>query len=157
MVTLTSSDSLLERIRNRQAVVCVIGLGYVGLPLATVFEEAGLGTIGIDVNEVKVNSINNGVSYIREIPDQRLSRLTAGESPTLRATCEFDVLSDADAVIICVPTPLSKTKDPDVSHIISATAQIAERLHRDMLIVLESTTYREPQRNFFCRPSRMHS
>ena len=118
----------------------MIGLGYVGLPLAVVFAEAGFPVVGIDTDEAKVNSVNRGISYVGDVPSETLSRLRR-EKGGLRATADYSVLSDTDVVLICVPTPLGKTKDPDVSHIVSAAENIALRMHPDMLVVLESTSY----------------
>ena len=148
--------NLLQRIESRQAVISVVGLGYVGLPLALRFAEAGFRVVGIDVNEARVRSINLGESYIQDVSSETLEPITLrgsgadstgrppGEHPrrgTLRATTDYDVLKDADAAIICVPTPLSKTRDPDLSSVVAASDEIAKRLHQGMLIVLESTTY----------------
>ena len=131
---------LSEKIETRKAVISVIGLGYVGLPLAVVFAEAGFPVVGIDTDEAKVNSVNRGISYVGDVPSETLSRLCR-EKGGLRATADYSVLSDTDVVLICVPTPLGKTKDPDVSHIVSAAENIALRMHPDMLVVLESTSY----------------
>lgn len=162
--------SLLQKIESRQAVVAVIGLGYVGLPLAVVFAEAGFRVIGIDINEERIEAINRGESYISDVPSAQVAalathrtsmrpstrpgrnsggrrRLPAAQPSALRhagrlsGTTDYDALYDADAAIICVPTPLDKTKEPDMSYIIAVTDEIGQRLHRDMLIVLESTTY----------------
>ena len=138
---------LLEKIQNRKAVVAVIGLGYVGLPLATVFAQAGFKVIGLDVDQRKVDAVNLGQSHIDDVPSAVLERVTIsrdndnGTAPGLFATSNYDALADADAAIICVPTPLSKTRDPDLSYIIAAADDIAGRLHRGMLVVLGSTTY----------------
>ncbi len=128
---------LKERIQQREAVVGIIGLGYVGLPLAVAFAEAGFRVIGIDVDARKVEAINRQESYIEDISSETLATLPR----PIEATTDFAALVDCDAVSVCVPTPLSKTGDPDVSYIISATDQIARYLHPGMLIVLESTTY----------------
>ncbi len=156
--------NLIEKIDTRDAVVSVIGLGYVGLPLAVAFAEAGFRVVGIDTNQERVNELNRGISYVQDVASEKVAALagahpagelqadsaqqgTAGQDSALRqvgrltATTNYDVLHDADVVIICVPTPLSKTKDPDLSYIISVTDQIARRMHSEMLIVLESTTY----------------
>ena len=132
--------NLQDRIASREAVVAVVGLGYVGLPLATVFSDAGFRVIGIDRDPVRVTSINAGESYIEDVPSGTLQRAVRA-SHKLWATTDYDALSEADAVIICVPTPLSKAKDPDVSHIQSAADDVARRLRTGMLIVLESTSY----------------
>jgi UDP-N-acetyl-D-glucosamine dehydrogenase len=117
----------------------VIGLGYVGLPLAVEFARAGYRTTGIDLDATKVRAIMDGRSYIDDVPSSEVAALRA--EGRLDATTDFDVLSELDTVNICVPTPLRKTKDPDLSFIVSAAEEIAVRLHRGMLIILESTTY----------------
>jgi len=129
--------SLLEKINRREAVVGIIGLGYVGLPLAVVFAKVGFQVIGIDIDEQKVESINQQQSYIEDVDSQTLREL----SPAIQATTDFSALQQCDAVSVCVPTPLRKTGDPDVSYIISAADKVAEFLHPGMLVVLESTTY----------------
>ena len=138
--------NLLDKIESKEAVVSVIGLGYVGLPLAVVFAEAGFRVVGIDVDQSRVDSINRGESYVQDVPSERLAGLAvngawSSSSTKLSATTDFDVLRDVDAVIICVPTPLSKTRDPDLSNIVAASDEVALRLHTGMLVVLESTTY----------------
>ena len=134
---------LIDRVKTRKAMVSVIGLGYAGLPLAVVFAEAGFRVVGVDVDKTRVESINRGESYVQDVPSQRLTRVTlnSGRPEQLSATTNYDAVADADAVIVCVPTPLSKTKDPDLSYILSAADEIARRLRPGMLIVLESTTY----------------
>ncbi len=132
-------------------------MGYVGLPLASAFANAGFRVIGIDRDKARVESINRGESYIPDVSTDILARVTGniasspkrqpqepppyGSGPMLSATTEYRHLAHADAAIVCVPTPLSKTKDPDLSYIINAADQIAEYLHPGMVIVLESTTY----------------
>lgn len=132
-------EALKERIESRDLTIAVIGLGYVGLPLATAFAEVGFRVIGIDVDEKKVRLVNRGISYIEDMASERLSSLV--DQGFLRATSEFDILDTCDAVSICVPTPLGKTGAPDVSHILGAADAIAEHLHPGMIVVLESTTY----------------
>lgn len=132
-------EVLLERLRTRQAQVAVIGLGYVGLPLATVFGEAGFRVIGIDVDARKVEALQNGLSYIQDVPSEQIARLV--QNGRLRATTDFAALAQVDAVSICVPTPLRKTGDPDLSYILAATQELAKYIHPGMVIVLESTTY----------------
>jgi UDP-N-acetyl-D-glucosamine dehydrogenase len=133
------SARLLERLNSRQATVGVVGLGYVGLPLAVEFANGGLTAVGIDLDARKVAAIQRGKSYIPDVPTADVAALvTAGR---LQATTDFRVIKDLDTVNICVPTPLRKTKDPDMSYIVSAVEAIAEHLHPGMLIVLESTTY----------------
>jgi UDP-N-acetyl-D-glucosamine dehydrogenase len=130
---------LLERIRSRRARCGVVGLGYVGLPLAVEFARAGFVTTGIDLDERKTRAINDGVSYIDDVPTTMVAQLRA--EGRLQATTSFDVVSELDTINICVPTPLRKAKDPDLSFIVSATEAIATRLHPGMLVILESTTY----------------
>ncbi|MGC8839511.1 MAG: nucleotide sugar dehydrogenase [Anaerolineae bacterium] len=132
------AETLLQRIEGREAVVSVIGLGYVGLPLAVAFGEAGFPVVGVDVDQGKVEAVNRGASYVQDVPSEVLGRLVGAG---LRATTDYDVLREADAAIICVPTPLGKTKDPDLSYVVAAADAVAQRLHRGMLVVLESTTY----------------
>ena len=131
--------ALIERINAVNLKIAVIGLGYVGLPLAVAFAEKGFKVAGIDVDEKKVRLINCATSYVEDIPSERLSPLVS--SGLLHATNQFDVLDSCDAVSICVPTPLRKTGAPDVSHVLSATDAIARYLHSGMVIILESTTY----------------
>jgi len=132
-------EQLLTLIRSREARVGVIGLGYVGLPLAVEFARAGFNVTGIELRPDKVQSVNAGTSYISDVSDDILAPLVA--TGHLSARQDFDVLSDLDAISICVPTPLSKSRAPDISHIISATEEIARHHRQGQLIVLESTTY----------------
>lgn len=132
-------QQILEKIETRSLRVGVIGLGYVGLPLAITFAQAGFHVDGLDVDEQKVVKANRGESYIPDIPDRTLQALIAEER--LHFTTDFAVLDMVDAVSICVPTPLRKTRDPDISYIIAATQQVQAHLHAGQLIVLESTTY----------------
>ncbi len=131
--------TLLEKIRRHEARVAVIGLGYVGLPLVVEVARAGFHVTGYDKNAERVTSINRGQSYIKDVPDQALGELLTSER--LIATTDPDCLSHADAVIICVPTPLNKSKAPDNSYIIAAAEDLLPHMHRGMLIVLESTTF----------------
>jgi UDP-N-acetyl-D-glucosamine dehydrogenase len=130
---------LLARIESRKARVAVIGLGYVGLPLAVEFARSGFPTFGIDVDERKVAALNAGRSYVIDVPAGDLAETVP--SGRLKATTDFGVLAGCDAVSICVPTPLSKTHDPDLSYVIAAVDMVARHAHPGMLIVLESTTY----------------
>jgi UDP-N-acetyl-D-glucosamine dehydrogenase len=159
-------DELIAKFYTRNAHIAVIGLGYVGLPLAVNFAQAGYRVTGIDLDPRKVDAINRGESYIEDVPAAAVAALagqhaaqtgvamaaqrhdgglqTFGEShgqPLLSATTDYAVLSQCDAVSICVPTPLNKTGDPDISYIAHASEQIARYLHRGMVVVLESTTY----------------
>ena len=130
---------LLRKISGRDAQVAVVGLGYVGLPLAVEFAESGFCVIGMDVDAEKVQQINAGESYIDDVAGERVRDLV--EAGKLSATGCYSDLRQVDAISICVPTPLRKTRDPDMSHIIQAAQSIAEIRHPGMLIVLESTTY----------------
>ena len=134
-----TKKTLLERIERRSAQVSVVGLGYVGLPLAVEFARAGFRVTGIDLDQTKIEALNAGRSYIPDVETQEVGDLVA--EGLLSATDDYSVLKDADTISICVPTPLRKTKDPDMSFIISAADQIARYSHAGMLIVLESTTY----------------
>ena len=128
--------SLIEKIRAKEARLSVIGLGYVGLPLLVEFARAGFKVVGVDVDDRKVKSVNEGVSYIKDVPSKDLRE--AIDRGVLSATTVFGVLADADTVNICVPTPLRKTRDPDISFIVSAVDEIRKYLHGQMLIILES-------------------
>ncbi|HZT75621.1 MAG TPA: nucleotide sugar dehydrogenase [Vicinamibacterales bacterium] len=134
-----SPNGLRNKLQARTARAGVIGLGYVGLPLAVEFARAGLTTTGIDLDRRKVDAVNQGTSYIPDVQTADVARLVADQK--LSATTDFSVIAGLDTINICVPTPLRKTKDPDMSYIVSAVEQIAKYLHRGMLIVLESTTY----------------
>jgi len=139
MPDVDSREALLSRIRRKEFTAAVIGLGYVGLPLAVEFAEAGIFVIGIDTDGEKIRAIRAGNSYIGDVSSDSLR--AAVESGRLRATTDYSALAEADTVNICVPTPLRKTKDPDLSYVVSAAEAIMKYLHRGMLIVLESTTY----------------
>jgi UDP-N-acetyl-D-glucosamine dehydrogenase len=132
-------DEIINLIRDKRARVGVIGLGYVGLPLATEFAGKGFNAIGFEVDESKVRQINAGKSYIGDVASESIKESV--DSGRLKATTDFDYLKECDAIIICVPTPLRKTKEPDVSFILAAAEQIQKRLRRGQLIILESTTY----------------
>jgi UDP-N-acetyl-D-glucosamine dehydrogenase len=132
-------QTLREKISTRSLHVGIIGLGYVGLPLATTFAEAGFHVTGIDVDQQKIDAANRGESYIPDIASSTLQALI--DTKRIDFTTDFAVLDDIDAVSICVPTPLRKTRDPDISYIISAVQQVRAHLHPGQLIVLESTTY----------------
>jgi UDP-N-acetyl-D-glucosamine dehydrogenase len=130
---------LEERFARRRATVAVIGQGYVGLPLAVEFARAGFPVYGIDVDERRIARLARGDSYIQDIPRRELAPLV--REGRLRPTTDFSVLKKAHAVSICVPTPLGKTRDPDMSFVLAASEQVAKYLHKDQLVVLESTTY----------------
>lgn len=131
--------SLIDKINNKSARVGVIGLGYVGLPLAIEFVNAGYEVIGIDTDEKKVDSINSGINYIKDVKESSLKN--AVDKNLLKATKSFREVKNLDAISICVPTPLNKEKNPDISYIVSVMDEIKNYIHQNMLIVLESTTY----------------
>src|SRR5882762_4944093 len=132
-------EQIIALIKAKRARVGVVGLGYVGLPLLTEFARAGFQAIGFEVDAGKAARINAGDSYIGDVPGSVVKELV--DTGQLQATTDFDHLKDCDAIIICVPTPLRKTKEPDVSYILAAAEEIKQRLRRGQLVVLESTTY----------------
>ncbi|MBI3680978.1 MAG: nucleotide sugar dehydrogenase [Acidobacteria bacterium] len=133
------AEELEQKLLNRTAEVGIIGLGYVGLPLAVEFAKAGFRVSGIDVQLDKVEKLNRGISYIQDISSEEVASLV--EAGKLRATTDFSVISSLDTVNIAVPTPLRKTKDPDMSYVVSACQEVAKYAHPGMLVILESTTY----------------
>ncbi|HTM02136.1 MAG TPA: nucleotide sugar dehydrogenase [Vicinamibacterales bacterium] len=135
----TIAASLLAKIQNRTARAGVVGLGYVGLPLAVEFARSGLRTTGIDLDGRKVDEVNAGHSYIPDVPTADVAALHS--EGLLQATADFSAILGLDTVNICVPTPLRKTKDPDMSYVVAAAEQIAKYLQPGMLVILESTTY----------------
>ncbi len=135
----TRRGAFLRRVSDRSAQVGVIGMGYVGLPLAVEFAKAGFRTVGFEIDAKRAATLNAGRSYIQDVPTADVRRLV--KAGRLRATLDFNLLRGMDAIDICVPTPLRKTRDPDVSYIMAAVDQIAPRLRGEQLIVLESTTY----------------
>ena len=135
----TYKDILAKKIEDRTARISVVGLGYVGLPLAVEFVRAGFDVTAIDLDERKVEAINQCRSYIKDVPGEAVR--SAVESGKLRATINYRALLEVDTISICVPTPLGKTKDPDITYIVSATESIASNFRPGQLIVLESTTY----------------
>jgi len=130
---------LLDRIAKKTAVLGVVGLGYVGLPLAVEKAKAGYRVVGFDIQPSRVQLVNDGVNYIGDVVDTELAELVNGR--VLTATTDYDRISEVDAVMICVPTPLDKYKQPDTSYVENSAREIAKRMHRAMLVVLESTTY----------------
>ena len=143
-------DQLLAKINDHNAVVAIVGLGYVGLPLAVAFAEHGFPVIGIDVDARKVTSLNHGESYVQDIPSERLAAIVAGGNPAaagnpgrrhIPGDDRLRRTRTCDAAIICVPTPLNKTRDPDVRFVIAAGESVADHIHPGMLVALESTTY----------------
>ena len=139
MSDVASQEDLLARLKRKDFTAAVIGLGYVGLPLAVEYAGAGIRVIGIDSDGTKIRAIRSGQSYIDDVPSEMVK--AAVDAGLLRVTSDYSALAEADTVNICVPTPLRKTKDPDLSYVVNAAEQVAKYLHRDMLIVLESTTY----------------
>ena len=133
------SAVLLKKIEKRSATVGVIGLGYVGLPLAIEFAKAGFPVLGFDTDAAKVRMVNAGQSYIKHIPAERVRELSGRKG--CRASADADDLKKADCILICVPTPLTRQREPDMTYIISTTSTIAGRLRKGQLVVLESSTY----------------
>ncbi|MCP4482332.1 MAG: nucleotide sugar dehydrogenase [bacterium] len=132
-------NNLLRKINNKSAVIGVIGLGYVGLPLAVEKAKSGYSVIGFDVQKEKVESVNNGENYIGDIMDTDLAEVV--NSNKLSATFDFSFIKDVDCIAICVPTPLDSKLQPDTSYVEASAKNIAKYLHQGMLIILESTTY----------------
>lgn len=132
------SQNLIQKIQQRQAVVGIIGLGYVGLPLALRFNQVGFRTIGFDIDKAKTEQLNNGQCYIEHIP---ATNVRAAISQNFTATCDFSQITQCDAVILCVPTPLNKYREPDISFIVNTIENIKPFLREGQLISLESTTY----------------
>lgn len=132
-------EALLKKIENREITVGVVGLGYVGLPLAVEKAKAGFKTIGFDVQEEKVNLVNEGHNYIGDVVDSDLKKLV--EAGMLSATTDFSFVKDVDFIAICVPTPLDKHQQPDISYVKNSTIEIAKHMTKGTMVVLESTTY----------------
>jgi UDP-N-acetyl-D-glucosamine dehydrogenase len=132
-------NELLKKIESKQASVGIVGLGYVGLPLAVEFAHAGFQVTGIDIDATKVETLNRGESYIQDIPTSVLGPLV--KAGKIKATTDFGVVAGLDTINICVPTPLRKTKDPDMSYIVNSCQEVAKYFHPGVLVILESTTY----------------
>jgi len=130
---------LEEKLKNNSAVVGVIGLGYVGLPLAVAFAEAGYSVFGFDMQDERVHQVNEGKSYIADVSPKQLAKLI--NNGQLLATNSYDDLSNADVICICVPTPLTKTREPDLSYVVTVSENISKVLKPSQIIILESTTY----------------
>jgi UDP-N-acetyl-D-glucosamine dehydrogenase len=139
MKSVSLSSGLKEKLLNKSAILGVVGLGYVGLPLSVEKAKAGFKTIGFDVQETKVRMVNSGINYIGDVINEDLEQIV--KSGKLSATTNFAEVAKADCVCICVPTPLDKHQQPDISYVKSSAESIVPYMHRDMLIVLESTTY----------------
>jgi UDP-N-acetyl-D-glucosamine dehydrogenase len=136
---MTTKDTLIKKLQDKTAKIGILGMGYVGMPLAVVFAEKGFNVLGIDPDPRKVDTFKKGISYIQDVPTETVARLHKADK--LNMTADFAALAEMDAVSICVPTPLRQTGDPDMSFILSATEQLAKYVHKGMVIVLESTTY----------------
>lgn len=136
---MSSQTDLAELIQNHSVRLAVIGQGYVGLPLAVEFARAGFRVNGLDTDRERVSALNDGLSYSPDVESERLLELLADKR--YRATSDFSALDESEVVIICVPTPLRKSKDPDISFVVAAAEQIAARFHPGQLVILESTTY----------------
>lgn len=132
-------ERAIEKFTGRRAYVAILGLGYAGLPLACCFAEAGFHTRGFDIDEDKIRALQAGRSYIGHIASQRIAHLL--ESGYLRPTTDFVELKDCDAAIICVPTPLDRSRNPDLTYVLNTAKTVTEHLHAGQLVVLESTTY----------------
>ncbi len=131
--------NLIEKINQREATIGIVGLGYVGLPLVVAFAEAGFKVLGVDIDAQKVAAMNNGLSHVEDVEDATVQKLvSAGQ---FEATTDYSRLTEADTISICVPTPLHKTKDPNISYIVSAAEQIAKAGVSGKLVILESTSY----------------
>jgi UDP-N-acetyl-D-glucosamine dehydrogenase len=137
--TVATFEALKGKIQNKTARVGIVGLGYVGLPLAVEFANAGFSVTGIDVQESKVEGLNRGESHVQDVPSAEIGKYVGAKK--FRATTDFSVVRELDTINICVPTPLRKTKDPDMSFIVSAVEEVAKHFHPGLLIILESTTY----------------
>jgi UDP-N-acetyl-D-glucosamine dehydrogenase len=138
------TSTLLARIQNKTATVGIIGLGYVGLPLARAFTTAGIRVLGFDIDPNKIVKLNAGRSYIKQIPDSVIAGM---RSNGFEATDRFDRLNEPDAVLVCVPTPLTESREPDLTYVVNSAQAIAAKLRPGQLIVLESTTYPTTTRN----------
>ena len=132
-------ENLIKKIENKEIVVGVVGLGYVGLPLAVEKAKAGFKTIGFDVQDAKVKMVNEGHNYIGDVVDNDLKELV--EKGMLKATTDFSFVKDVDFIAICVPTPLDEHQQPDISYVVNSTKAVAEHLKKETMVVLESTTY----------------
>ena len=136
---MTIKETLIKKFQDKSAKIGILGMGYVGMPLAVAFAEAGFNVLGIDPDQRKTDTFNKNISYIQDVPTETIARLK--QAGKLNMTTDFAALKDMDAVSICVPTPLRQTGDPDMSFINSAADQLAKYVHKGMVVVLESTTY----------------
>ena len=133
--------SLQKKIETEEALIGIMGLGYVGLPLAVSFANAGFGVLGTDISEKRVNKVNQGESYIGDVEPEEFKALVG--KGLISATSDFETLRDCDIINICVPTPFTLSKEPDVSYIVSSSEEISKRLRKEQLIILKSTTFPE--------------
>ena len=136
---MTIKETLIKKFQGKSAKIGILGMGYVGMPLAVAFAEAGFNVLGIDPDQRKIDAFSKNISYIQDVPTETVARLK--QAGKLNMTTDFAALKDMDAVSICVPTPLRQTGDPDMSFINSAADQLAKYVHKGMVVVLESTTY----------------
>ena len=136
---MSTKETLIKKFQDKTAKIGILGMGYVGMPLAVAFAEAGFNVLGIDPDQRKTDTFNKNISYIQDVPTETVVRLK--QAGKLNMTSDFAMLKDMDAVSICVPTPLRQTGDPDMSFINSAADQLAKYVHKGMVVVLESTTY----------------
>ncbi len=143
-----SFDILLHKIRSKSARVGIIGLGYVGLPLARAFADNGFSVIGFDIDSRKVQMLERGESYINQFPGETIRRM---REKGFEATDRFDRLNEPDAILICVPTPLTDAREPDLTYVVNSANAISNQLRSGQLIVLESTTYPSTTRKVSCR------
>ncbi|EES72750.1 nucleotide sugar dehydrogenase [Paenibacillus sp. oral taxon 786 str. D14] len=132
-------DLLIEKIKSKECVVGIIGMGYVGVPLALAFAYNNIKVIGFDIDEIKTQNINDGISYFKHIPSEKIKKVS--EQKIFTATTDFSVISDVDAIILCLPTPLNKYREPDLSFIVNTMDSILPYLRKGQLLSLESTTY----------------
>ena len=137
--SVSAFQALKEKIESKTARVGIVGLGYVGLPLAVEFAKAGFHVTGIDLQQSRVDRLMQGESYVQDVPSSEVAQL--GKAGLFDATSDFSIVGKLDTINICVPTPLRKTKDPDMSYIVSASDEIAKYFHPGLLVILESTTY----------------
>ncbi len=137
--SVSTFQALKGKIESKTARVGIVGLGYVGLPLAVEFAKAGFHVTGIDLQQSRVDRLMQGESYVQDVPSGEVAQLVS--AGRFDATTDFSVVRDLDTINICVPTPLRKTKDPDMSYIVSASDEIAKHFHPGLLVILESTTY----------------
>ncbi len=138
-VTKELASKLMASIESRKAKVCIIGLGYVGLPLAETFVAGGYAVLGFDIDPAKVEMLNGGKSYIGHLPDSRIAEMV--QSRRFEATADPQRFEETDVVLICVPTPLTDAREPDLSFIVKTGESLANHLRRGMLVILESTSY----------------